>query len=1239
MASCTVRVVLGSTSYVLSVLQRLWVLQSGANYTAHTAREGDTHNCNRHDTSQPRHIWRWGDTHLIHGWQVEELRAMMNKRPVQAKERTTDPAQNTQRMDAALAKCRIGVAYIDILKIKNSLVFGKYNDRPQEPREVNKLLASFKKEGILAMREATAMPIMLSGARVKTGLSLAVNFDIPDAVPQLQLKDVNDIVVASGQHRVAALKRYFEIVTGEMMRIEQRCDDIAALKNLSPEHLTEFNSLRDQLDELQGMIILMGKWGIIVYDEVERLQRLGDKLCAWCTIQGTACFGSQAWDEIVLAVGINSRCNGSLVEVWVSGADQYASTDNVLSDGNMLADHLSRNKSLHEYKETAEEVLSRILRSVRKAYNDAPEHERVAAALRELWIQRDNTERQKNARLTKVLSYDLLILALALHLLPLGSHFRRRKEFQITWLANSIDVIMGMFIQFIMFHSHILNLLASSDDFPDYATVNNMISVASSDGTDRNASVEQLAAWRAQIYNSKANTEVTIFNDVFEDVSVFVQEEFRNIPLKNVGTKDPQYINSLDNYSHYQVSKLRSKWRLATIKPSQWNDITRFHDRVVARIAVWLTPEDFVQEAPLPLLCGHLLDIAWTSLMSNIAAFEEVSGWFEPLLLHYRMLHRNSHTMDDKSQVMFTNLRNESRISERETIEEAVFTSLWALRGTLVLRLQNNLTTMSARKGKRKPFKDRKEVDEAFAQLGSDAQDNLQKLHTLMLARKGRGRDLTSELQDVPGILAMHVTSWDWHTRISKNGKRDTEPLIKAVLLDLVKIRKRREGLFKDPMVAGLRTILEGVIAKHTRAVNTSEESGQIVKRKKWLWYDGAKIPPNVTPTVETVLTADCHAIHARMQSCQDMEWSDRAAIMKLVEYVERMSIAKATSTDSLVAANVVRGLKTLIRELEINSTRLRTRALENDDRFTYDIMDTVDLKIALTQGFEDENTNAMFGEGDVSADQTAAGAPAELEPQMGEHTFDDNPGDTFSASETAAGVATQGETSEDGGNAASGDDANTMFPVAAPRQEPCQNIDTDVIIPFAGTANVQSILQEQDTATTSRPAPRYIAQTARASLKRPIAPTAATPGHPSKKARSTGSTYTAANDPNDLIVHNVTNEETYFIIQSLSIPPTPYARRTNLRFDAHLTFAPDHLAMLLWDASKHFLDFVLVVSGAIGLHAFLPNTISDHTFSVSLDFRLQNKQFKLGFDPTGSMMAIGTGGSCELWLAFYPLT
>ena len=76
----------------------------------------------------------------------------MDKRPVEANAPTNDPAQATQKMDMQLAKCRLGVAYIDIVKIQNPLLFGKYNNRPQVEREVNKLIASFKKEGILAMR-------------------------------------------------------------------------------------------------------------------------------------------------------------------------------------------------------------------------------------------------------------------------------------------------------------------------------------------------------------------------------------------------------------------------------------------------------------------------------------------------------------------------------------------------------------------------------------------------------------------------------------------------------------------------------------------------------------------------------------------------------------------------------------------------------------------------------------------------------------------------------------------------------------------------------------------------------------------------------------------------------------------------------------------------------------------------------------------------------------------------------
>ncbi|KAG2138036.1 hypothetical protein DEU56DRAFT_756040 [Suillus clintonianus] len=99
--------------------------------------------------------------------------------------------------------------------------------------------------------------------------------------------------------------------------------------------------------------------------------------------------------------------------------------------------------------------------------------------------------------------------------------------------------------------------------------------------------------------------------------------------------------------------------------------------------------------------------------------------------------------------------------------------------------------------------------------------------------------------------------------------------------------------------------------------------------------------------------------------------------------------------------------------------------------------------------------------------------------------------------------------------------------------------------------------------------------------------------------------------------------------------------RRSLLRFDNDLCYDNED-QMLLWDASNHFLDFCLIVGGSIGLHALLPNKLVDHTFSIALNLCLPSRLFcpkfgKLGFDPTGCMMAIGTGPACQFWLAFCP--
>ncbi|KAG2335563.1 hypothetical protein BDR05DRAFT_1006676 [Suillus weaverae] len=122
----------------------------------------------------------------------------------------------------------------------------------------------------------------------------------------------------------------------------------------------------------------------------------------------------------------------------------------------------------------------------------------------------------------------------------------------------------------------------------------------------------------------------------------------------------------------------------------------------------------------------------------------------------------------------------------------------------------------------------------------------------------------------------------------------------------------------------------------------------------------------------------------------------------------------------------------------------------------------------------------------------------------------------------------------------------------------------------------------------------------------------------------------------------NLSSIERMFRVNDRSSAIKLLHRRVNLVLDPDLKLRSDD-PTLLWQGSKHFLDFILVVSGQIGLQAFLPKTLADHNFSLTLNLRLQCREFrpkfgKLGFDPTGSMMAIGDGQSTELWLGFSPV-
>jgi hypothetical protein len=193
----------------------------------------------------------------------------LNKGPIEAIAPKNDPAKETQRLDTLVAKCKVGVAWVELLPMKTRLKFGVYNDRPQNEAEVNKLVASFHESGIVSMKDITAIPIIMKTSRIKNIDDLASNFDDPDEVPELELDldDLDEIVVASGQHRVAALERYNRTLKEQYQTQVKKRSKVEALKNVNQEHVATYNEAHQAMCELKGAMDDVGKWGVVIYDE------------------------------------------------------------------------------------------------------------------------------------------------------------------------------------------------------------------------------------------------------------------------------------------------------------------------------------------------------------------------------------------------------------------------------------------------------------------------------------------------------------------------------------------------------------------------------------------------------------------------------------------------------------------------------------------------------------------------------------------------------------------------------------------------------------------------------------------------------------------------------------------------------------------------------------------------------------------------------------------------------------
>ncbi|KAG1810983.1 uncharacterized protein BJ212DRAFT_1484104 [Suillus subaureus] len=124
----------------------------------------------------------------------------MNDRPIEVTIPKTDLAKETQKLDNQVAKCKVGIAWVDLLAIAGRLKFGVYNDRPENETEMKRLVECFEKYGIVSMKEISAIPLIMKTLRLKDAKKLTKTFDEPEEIVELEMNNLDPIVVASGQH-------------------------------------------------------------------------------------------------------------------------------------------------------------------------------------------------------------------------------------------------------------------------------------------------------------------------------------------------------------------------------------------------------------------------------------------------------------------------------------------------------------------------------------------------------------------------------------------------------------------------------------------------------------------------------------------------------------------------------------------------------------------------------------------------------------------------------------------------------------------------------------------------------------------------------------------------------------------------------------------------------------------------------------------------------------------------------
>jgi len=186
-----------------------------------------------------------------------------------------DPkVQERWRIQRQLKNALLGYSTLELVQNEDRLVFGTWNPRQLQPKQIRRLTKSFQSDGLDRFDLKSVMPIVVPKDSIDL-TSLTLDPSEPSKLTELKLQpNCHGMAIkcAGGKHRLQALKLYLRDLRSAQDDLIREQDRIAGIpdEEISNEDKRRFKKvLPEAMKKLQGIQNYGGQWMVAVYDEGE----------------------------------------------------------------------------------------------------------------------------------------------------------------------------------------------------------------------------------------------------------------------------------------------------------------------------------------------------------------------------------------------------------------------------------------------------------------------------------------------------------------------------------------------------------------------------------------------------------------------------------------------------------------------------------------------------------------------------------------------------------------------------------------------------------------------------------------------------------------------------------------------------------------------------------------------------------------------------------------------------------